>query len=365
MDEAHLYDRIKEAIRHQIMEGKIGPGERLPSINEMIERWGCSPGTIQRAYRDLAASGLVVSRPGKGTFAALGTPLPQAAPLRRAALVHRAEAFLLEGISGGHSIGEIEQAVRIALDRWRVIQPNVPQSGSDSVIRFAGSHDPGIAWLAAQFPQGIEAYQIDLQFLGSLSGLISLADGKADMAGCHLWDEESNTYNIPYVRRILPGKRVALLHLAYRSLGLILPVGNPDGIHSLKELSRKKIRFINRQSGSGTRVWLDAQLRFLGIDPSEINGYQHEVHSHSAVAQAVAEGKADCGFGLQTSALAYKLEFVPLTREEYHLVFPAAQLDRPVVKSFIEWMGTAQVKAGLSSLGGYDTVRTGLLHMIE
>jgi len=365
MDEAHLYDRINEAIRNQILEGKILPGERLPSISEMIERWGCSPGTIQRAYRDLAASGLVVSRPGKGTFAALGSPQPQAAPLRRAALVHRAEAVLLEGISGGHSIGEIEQAVRIALDRWRVMQPIEPVPAQDGIIRFAGSHDPGISWLAAHFPEFYEGCQINLHFLGSLGGLINLAEGSADMAGCHLWDEESDTYNIPFIRRILPGKRVALLHVAYRSLGLILPVGNPEGIHSLKELARKKIRFINRQSGSGTRVWLDAQLRLLGINPAEINGYPHEVHSHSAVAQAVAEGAADCGFGLQTSAMAYKLAFEPLTREEYHLVFPAAQLERPVVKAFIEWMGTSQVKAGISSLGGYDTSRTGLIQMID
>lgn len=365
MDEAHLYDRISETIRQQIMDGTIRPGERLPSVRELTLKWNCSPGTIQRALRDLADSGLIESRPGKGSFVVGGPILDQAAPLRQAGLVHRAEAFLLEALTAGHTPEEIEQALFIALDRWRVVRPGSAAVSPINTIHFSGSHDPAVAWLAGHFMEADPAYQLQPQFCGSLGGLISLAEGKSDIAGCHLWDGESDTYNAPFVRRLLPGQKVALVHLAYRRLGLILAAGNPLHIHDLVDLTQPKIKFINRQPGSGTRVWLDAQLHRRGIDPNNINGYRLEVQSHSAVAQAVAENLANCGFGLETSALAYKLDFQFLTREEYHLVIPLPQLERPVVKDLLEWLASPEVKAAISSMGGYETTRSGEVEFID
>lgn len=364
MDEAHLYDQISETIRQQILDGAIQPGERLPSVREMTQKWNCSPGTVQRAYKDLAGSGLAESRPGKGTFVAGGFAITRSGPLRRAGLVHRAEAFLLEALTAGHSLEEIERSFSLALDRWRAVKPGSEDTSPPEIIRFSGSHDPAVAWLAGRFPEVNPGWQLQLHFAGSLGGLINLAEGKCDISGCHLWDEESNTYNTPFVRRLLPGKKVALVLLAYRRLGLILPAGNPLQIHDLDGLTQPKVQFINRQPGSGTRVWLDAQLQRRGIDPDTINGYRLEVQSHSAVAQAVAENIANCGFGLETSALAFKLDFQFLTREEYHLVIPLPQMERPVVKALLEWLASSSVKEAISALGGYDTGQTGEIKVI-
>jgi len=223
MDETPLYQRISAAIRQEILDGKLLPGDRLPPLREVTRRWNCTPGTVQRAYRDLANSGLALSRPGKGTFVAGGAPLERATPLRRASLVHRAETFLLEALTAGHSTDEIEQAVRMALDRWRVVQPNPVEAAPEHTIRFSGSHDPAVTWLAEHFSQVQLGSRLVPQFSGSLGGLIALAEGKVDVAGAHLWDESSDSYNAPFVRRLLPGQRVALVHLAYRRLGLILP----------------------------------------------------------------------------------------------------------------------------------------------
>jgi len=365
MDEPHLYHRISAAIRQEILDGRLHPGDRLPPLRDMMRRWNCTLGTVQHAYRDLAESGLAVSRPGKGTFVAGGAPLEKAAPLRRAGLVHRAEAFLLEALTAGHSTDEIEQAVRMALDRWRVVQPNPLEAAPENTIRFSGSHDPAVSWLAEHFSKVEAGGKLIPQFGGSLSGLIALAEGKADIAGSHLWDEPSDSYNAPFVRRLLPGQRAALVHLAYRRLGLILPAGNPRNIRQLADLTLPGNHFINRQPGSGTRVWLDAALRKVDVDSSKVAGYQNEVLSHSEVARAVAEGSADCGFGLETSALAYKLDFVFLTREEYHLVIPSHQLERPVVNALIHWLADPAVKSAIAALGGYDTARSGSLEMIE
>lgn len=46
------------------------PGERLPSVRELMARHRAGPATVQRAIADLAARGLVEARPGRGTFVA-------------------------------------------------------------------------------------------------------------------------------------------------------------------------------------------------------------------------------------------------------------------------------------------------------
>jgi DNA-binding transcriptional regulator YhcF (GntR family) len=62
MDETFLYRKIADAIRMQIMRGELHPGEQLLSVRAMAERWGCTLGTIQRAYHELVRHGLVTSR---------------------------------------------------------------------------------------------------------------------------------------------------------------------------------------------------------------------------------------------------------------------------------------------------------------
>ncbi len=67
MEETHLYRKIAEEIRQEILRGKLNPGDRLPSVRQMAAQWGCTVGTVQRAYQELALLGLVVSRAGQGT----------------------------------------------------------------------------------------------------------------------------------------------------------------------------------------------------------------------------------------------------------------------------------------------------------
>src|SRR5512139_1745777 len=220
MEEPYLYQKIVAAVRQDILTGRLSPGERLPTVRHMSMQWGCTVGTVQRAYAELARQGLVVSRSGQGTHVVEKPPAQDETPLRRALLVHRAEAFLLETLTAGYTPGEVESALRLALDQWRAISTS-PEPTEEGVLRFAGSHDLALTWLAAHFPAADEQAMLprltlQLGFAGSLGGLIALQQGRADLAGCHLWDEATDTYNAPYIRRLLPGQRVALLTLAYR-----------------------------------------------------------------------------------------------------------------------------------------------------
>ena len=106
-------------------------------------------------------------------------------------------------------------------------------------------------------------------------------------------------------------------------------------------------------------MWLDAQLKRLNIHPGEINGYALEKATHSEVAQAVAEGAAQVGLGIEASALAFGLGFTNLTTEAYDLVIPGDHWQMPAVQALVGWLQSPQAQAAISSLGGYDTAATG------
>lgn len=364
MEETHLYRRIAGSLRREILQGSLRPGDRLPSVREASAHWQCTAGTVHRAYRELAQQGLVVSRAGQGTHVAGGVGAQGEIPLRWANLVHRAETFLLEVLTAGHTPAEAEQAVRLALDRWRALADRPPRPSGDTLV-FVGSHDPAVSLIASRFAEVVSGYELRVTFVGSLAGLMALARGEADVAGSHLWDEESDTYNVPFVRRLLPGRRVALLTLAERHLGFIVAAGNPHRIAGLSDLAQPGLRFINRQRGSGTRVWLDAQLHRHGVSAERIAGYENEAATHTEVAQSVAEGRADVGLGVETAALDYGLDFVRLTTERYDLIVPAERWQHPPVQALASWLATDEAKAAIAALGGYEVVATGRVAWVD
>ncbi len=364
MEDQHLYQQIIQSVREDILTGKIKPGDRLASIRSMTETWHCTPGTIQRAYKELSSQGLVISRPGQGTHVADKFMLNDNLPLRRARLVHKAQDFLLEALTAGHRPEEVETALRLALDQWRIIQhENQPQE--KGALTFSGSHDLAIAWIAAHFSEIVPGYSLAVAITGSLGGLIALAEGEVEIAGCHLWDRETDTYNTPFIRRLLPGKRIGLITLAWRNQGLLTSPENKWEVQSIKDLSKSGLRFVNRQTGSGTRVWLDASLQKLGIYPSTISGYETEYQTHTELARAIAEGAADVGFGVQTAAQAFGLNFVPIVKERYDLVFHEELLHQAPVEEFRSWLQTDAARQAIETLGGYDAKNTGELLWVE
>ena len=201
--------------------------------------------------------------------------------------------------------------------------------------------------------------QMSIEYAGSLGGLMAIAQGEADLAGTHLWDESTDSYNVPFIRRVLPGRRLVLLTVVHRQLGLILSPGNPQGLQSLQDLVSPEVRFINRQSGSGSRVWLDAHLKRQGITADSIAGYDVEVTTHIGLANAIAGGDATVGVGIFAAASSIGLDFVPLTTEQYDLVIPDHIWPRPETQSLVEIVRSPRFKKAVSTLGGYDLSATG------
>lgn len=63
-----IYMQIVDKIMIDIIQGKQGSGEKLPSVREMAVQMGVNPNTIQRTYSELERMGIVESRRGQGTF---------------------------------------------------------------------------------------------------------------------------------------------------------------------------------------------------------------------------------------------------------------------------------------------------------
>jgi putative molybdopterin biosynthesis protein len=284
--------------------------------------------------------------------------------LHRIELEHHVSNFLSEATNLGYSAIEIEQVIHKNLQNLKSQLPDSIHQKKNT-LRFIGSHDIAVEWLASRIKKIFPDLTITLNFKGSLGGLFALVNGSADLSGSHLWDAHSDTYNIPYIQKIFPGEKIALLTLSHRRLGWIVEQGNPMNITLLADITKPGVNFVNRLGGSETRVWLDARLTSLGIEKGHIYGYQNEKTTHLDVARAVAEGASNLGLGLETAALNYELSFIPLTMEKYDLVFRMSSIDASIVYSLQNWLLQKESKKEISSLGGYDTSETGSITWVE
>src|SRR5581483_3427994 len=229
----------------------------------------------------------------------------------------------------------------------------------DRTIVCIGSHDPAIDVLANFIAIHHPGSRLSAANVGSLGALLARKRGESHIGGCHLLDESSGAYNVPYLERVLEGAPALLVHLAMRDQGRIVAAGNPKGIRSLADLCRPDLSFVNRQRGSGTRMLLDFELANSGLDPAAIRGYDREEYTHLAVAVAVSGGSADVGLGVLSAARALNLEFVPLLREQYDLVVGPAYWDTPLLAPLREALASPELRAEIQRLGGYDVTRMG------
>ncbi len=234
-----------------------------------------------------------------------------------------------------------------------------PLKQIEGTIVAIGSHDLTLDLLADRLRRSYPAYSLSSSNVGSLGGLMALRRGESHLAGSHLLDEESGEYNLPFVRRYLRGRDIVVVNLVRRVQGLIVAPGNPLAVTHLGDLRRPDIAFVNRQRGSGTRVLLDYKLAELGIDPSEIRGYDREEYTHLAVAASVAAGGADTGLGILSAARALDVDFVPLMSEQYDLVAPREFYDSDLLRPLFELIRSDAFRVAVDALGGYDTSSTG------
>lgn len=225
-------------------------------------------------------------------------------------------------------------------------------------LYFVGSHDLGIDIAARLLPKWITVKVINV---GSLNGLIAASNEETDIAGLHLIDEETGEYNLPFMQKYGEDK-VVMIRGYQREQGIIIQRGNPKGIKSIEDFLRNDIAIVNRNKGAGTRFLLDSLLKRLaeknGMRLSDlvkgINGYYYEVKTHTAVAAAIHQGKADAGIGIRAAAHMYGLDFIPLSMEHYDFAVPRSRLNKDSVKAFIDLLKSSIFQKELTKLPGYQ-----------
>ena len=248
-------------------------------------------------------------------------------------------------------------------------KPNPPVTGEDNDVHPSLSsglvlygQDMLLDILAHHIEDNSDGIRVYRKHAGSFSGLMALYEGRADAASCHLWDSDTDSYNIPYIRRFLPGIPTIVIHMAVRMQGFYVKKGNPFGISSWEDLTKSGLRMVNREPGSGTRVLLDEKLHQLGINRLQINGYNNWETSHTAVAIAVARGVADVGLGNQKASMQVEgIEFVPLQPERYELVIKDEDMNKPAVQSLLNTLNSNSFREEIEGLGGYGLEEMGRL----
>ena len=228
----------------------------------------------------------------------------------------------------------------------------LPRTKKPAII-FSGSHDLALEGIAER----LQAHVILMSMpVGSLDGLVNLRQGLCQISGSHLLDENGE-YNTPFIRHLFPDRAVELVTLAHRTQGLMIADGNPKRVMKILDVAKPEIRFVNRNAGSGTRLWFDAELTKLKIPTDKINGYDRVVKTHSDAASAIQSGKADAALGLQAAAQKYGLDFIPLFEERYDLVLPRE--NEKTLTPLLDYLQTANFRSELSVLTGYNSTHSG------
>jgi putative molybdopterin biosynthesis protein len=208
-----------------------------------------------------------------------------------------------------------------------------------------GSHCVGLDYLLGLLAQ--QGWRSKFLAVGSTGGLQAAQRGECDLAGIHLLDPESNTYNQPYVRPdlvLVPGYG--------RLQGLVFRPGDPrfegrtNAAALAQALGDRDCVLVNRNRGSGTRILID---RLLGT--ARPPGYLTEARSHNAVVAAVSQGRADWGVAIETVARDARLGFVPLQTEQYDFIMPRSRYERPAVCCFRDVLQQPQSRQILAGMG--------------
>ena len=262
----------------------------------------------------------------------------------------------------GASLVQLDAAARTALEAvhapWQrrleeLLAPVV--RAVPERLRLAASHDLALAdWV-----EHGRRIRFDLFWRGSEEALAELGRDECDVAGFHVPESWTVAQLTNWLARWLkPGSHICL-PLMRRCQGLIVARGNPHRLQTLADASKRGLRMVNRQRGSGTRSMIDQLLAANGLRPESIAGYAHEEFTHEAIAATVAAGQADVGFGIEAAAARYDLGFVPVVWERYGFAMLAATSASPEGKQFMARLHGNTFRQRLLAMPGYEplTVR--------
>ena len=285
-------------------------------------------------------------------------PAPEILTLKEAAALLRLSERALYDLARGQRLPAAQLGgkwlfPRAALMLWLARQAEAPETRVAPPPILAGSHDPLLDWAVRQSGCGLAS-----RAGGSLDGLAALAARQAIAAAVHVPDPDSGGFNEAAARAELPGEPLVGLIWAWREQGLILPPGNPRGLASVQDLARG-VAVAGRQSRAGSHLLLIHLLNEAGLRLDALRFLPAPAASEDEVAAAVAEGRADVGFGIRAEAALRGLHFVPLVRERFDLVARPRDWFEPPLQALLAFARSEAFRQRATRLGGYDVAQTG------
>lgn len=317
-------------------------------------------GSIQRAATAMQASYRTVWGALKHWQEVLGEPLVHWVQGHPARLTDYAERLLWAETQARTRLVPHIEALRAELER--VLEE--ARHGTQEVLTVFASHDLALPLLQQHSarPGAGPGLHIELRFAGSLDALRALAEGRCRVAGFHVpalaADSAGAGLFATRLKPLLKPGRHKLIGCARRTQGLVLARGNPLGLHSLADVARQRARFVQRQSGSATRLLTQHLLTQAGVDAALLADGGCE-DSHSAVAAAVASGQADAGIAVQAVAAALGLAFLPLLDDDYFLVCMNDALELPAVRALRAALHDPAWQHSMATLPGYRPQQPG------
>lgn len=248
----------------------------------------------------------------------------------------------------------IESNAKIGLEKAREKGGRIEGS-----LLASGSNDPILDMLQTYLRESYPEFYIFSANTGSTDGLKALNMGYTDIAWSHLFDPKAGEYNIPFLATYLSNVKPVVVNLFDRDIGFVTAPKNPLGIRGFEDLTRKGVRFLNRQKGSGIRVLLDHHLKRLKISSSKISGYEKEVYTHFEVGLSVLSKDADVGIATIAVSKLFGLSFVPITRERFDMILDQNTFFNKGVQAFIEMLHSSEFRNRVERIGNYDFKHSG------
>ena len=174
---------------------------------------------------------------------------------------------------------------------------------------------------------------------------------------------QTGDYNTPYLKKYCPDHHPVVVNLFYRQIGFLTPKSKSNIFKGWESLTHKRLRFVNRQSGSGIRILLDHELKNRGIAGGDISGYDNEVYTHFEVGLSLISGEADVGIASAAVAKILDLNFQPLVSERFDMILDKNTFFQPAIQAFIETLQSEQFKNRVEKIGNYNFKDAGrILH---
>jgi len=211
---------------------------------------------------------------------------------------------------------------------------------------FLGSHDPLLEWALMESRSGLASF-----FDSSFDGLARYENHEGIATGLHVYDAETDQWNVPVIMEKFADEPAVLVHWAWRNRGLIVAPGTQGAYKDIASLRGKT--FVPRQSEAGSQQLFNHLWEAVGMAPNQLELIT-PARGETYAAQAVLENKADAAFGLQALAKQYRLDFIPIIKERFDLLIDRRFWFEEPMQAFMSFCNENAFRTRAAELGGYD-----------